>query len=287
MIKKLLKKILKEFIYGGHLLSLGAASIVWATLILVNHNIGTSWPVLFLAYLSSQIVYNHDHLDEINDEFANAERTKHLKDTRNYQIASLATYAILFAISCFFTTITSALIAILIVAGGVFYTKKAKTYTKSIFGFKNYYIAFFWSILPILTYFHLSDKNLLSLTVAFSLFVYARWILNTVFFDLKDAKEDSKKGLKTVPAVYGFAKTISYLHIVNLISVLIIVAGVLFEFIPLFGLAFIFFPVYSYIYLVKASGMSGKVLRIISYVVVDGEYLLWPLALLIVRPLLP
>jgi 4-hydroxybenzoate polyprenyltransferase len=277
---KLLKKLIKEFIYGGHLLSIGAASIVWSTLIIVGHNLENAWPILLLAYLSSQIVYNHDHLDEINDEFANAERSKHLRETRNYQIVSLIFYVSLFVVTSFFTTLEASLLAFFIVIGGIFYTKKAKKFTKRITGFKNIYIAFFWSILAFFIPFHYTEASFGATVLTFAFFIFVRWILNTVFFDIKDEKDDKKKGLKTLPAEYGLSKTIFYLHIVNIISGLIVGIGVLLQIIPVFGLSLLTLSLYSFYYLYKTKGISESRLRVVSYVVVDGEYLLWPFILL-------
>ena len=143
MPSSVLRKVLKEFIYGGHLLSLGAASIVWTVVILTNQPSDLS--LYFLAYLVSQIVYNFDHLSDLikTNKKANAERTGYLEKTKYFQIATFVIYIAAFLFMSRHTTASAFWLASAIVAGGILYTLKAKKITKEILGFKNLYIAFF------------------------------------------------------------------------------------------------------------------------------------------------
>lgn len=282
-MKKLLGKVFKEFVYGGHLLSLGASGIVLTAILVSEQNVVAGWPILLLAYLVSQLVYNYDHLDEINDPDANAERSEHLKELKKYYTFTLVVYLFLFAFASLYTSIGSVLIAATIVFGGFIYTKKAKSITKHIVGFKNIYISFFWALLIFLppSHYHLSPFN--SVIWIMTIYIFLRLLVNTVFFDIKDIKEDGIKGLKTLPVVFGIEKTIDFLRLANIISGLGVVFFVIKGTIPVFSLTLLLFVLYSLYYLRKSLAKDKGWVRMASYLIVDGEYFLTPIILLVGR----
>lgn len=285
MSSNLLKKTLFEFVYGGHLLSLGSSSIVLAVMILAG--VSVDFNLLFLAYLISQIVYNNDHLkDSIKSgDLSNKERAQHLLETRKRQSALLFLYIILFITIGLFTNVKVFLLALTIVTGGVLYTFRMKHFTQKIIAFKNIYIAFFWSLLAFLVFLNYQNDNFLVFLI-FAFYIFVRWIINSSYFDIKDLSSDRAEGLKTLPAVLGLSKTIFSLHILNIISGLIIIVSIAVKRIPPTSIVMLAFILYSFIYLYKTKSMSKKQLRIFSYVMVDGEYLLWPLFLIIGKMLL-
>ena len=268
-----MKLLKKEFIYGGHLLSIGASCIVWTVSLLLSEV--PSWQILLLAYLSSQIVYNYDHLDDIGKKTSNSSRAKYLNQTKYFQFSMMGTYLIVFTIVSFMTTVQSAVLALLIVIGGILYTSKLKKQMKKVTGLKNVYIAAFWTALSFFLY---------EQTTSFffvSLFIFVRWIINSSFFDIKDIKSDKQAGIATLPVKLGLKKTINYLHIANFISGGIILSGVYMKFLDIYALSLLFFVIYSFYYLSKAGKVSNKGLLSISYILVDGEYLFWPFVLIL------
>mgnify|MGYP001562821980 CR=1 FL=1 len=75
VIEKILKTIWKEFVYGGHLLSLGAASIVFTSAILLEIKI--TWDCLLVVYLGAQIIYLYNRYKEFKkDSLTNPENIK-------------------------------------------------------------------------------------------------------------------------------------------------------------------------------------------------------------------
>lgn len=286
MSSKLLKSTVFEFVYGGHLLSLGSSSIVLAVMIIAGVSIDLN--LLLLAYLISQIVYNHDHLkDSIKaGDLSNKERTQHLLETRNRQLNTLFLYIILFSIVGLFTNIKVFLLASAIVVGGVLYTLRMKQFTRKVIAFKNVYIAFFWSLLALLIPLNYQGLNALLIFFVFAIYIFVRWIINSSYFDIKDLSSDRSEGLKTIPAVFGLSKTILILHILNIVSGVMIIISIVNHVLPQISIVMLAFTVYSFIYLYKTKSMTRKQLRIFSYVMVDGEYLLWPLFLTVGKMLL-
>ena len=285
-IVKLKKTLIDEFIYGGHLLSLGALGIVCTGMLIYEGSKLNAWPILALAYLTSQIVYNFDHISDVSGENGdNKERPKYVASTKRHQLIGLGVYALLFLVTSFFTTIYAAFLGAFIVSGGLLYTTKTKYWTKKILGFKNLYIAFFWSLLIFLIPLHYSEKPINEFTLAFAIFVFVRWIINSVYFDIKDIESDKTKKLRTLPVEKGMKTTIYLLHFLNVLSSFVIISAVVLDFVRPETLILNIFTIYSFYYLYKIRNMTSKQLRLISYTMVDGEYLLWPLALVIASSL--
>ena len=76
--KKLLNSVLKEFIYGGHLISLGAVGIILTSAIVLG--IRLSWQPLVIAYLITFVGLLYNRYKEQNSDFlTNPQRTARLK----------------------------------------------------------------------------------------------------------------------------------------------------------------------------------------------------------------
>lgn len=274
-MRSIVNKIAREFVYGGHLLSLGASAIVWTVIMLLDQKDGIL--VITLAYLISQIVYNFDHLQDLRVEKGgdNLERAIHLSKTHRFQIVAFLSYIILFVTLLFIVNLQTNLVSLIIVAAGILYSVKLKDLTKKVAGFKNIYVSFFWSTLifvPAVYYTHEVGATILSLF----LFVFLRFIVSTIYFDIKDVQHDKKKKLKTLPAILGVEHTIAILHFINLLSGLCIIASVVFEFMPKSTLVLTLFPLYSVYYLNIGKRYKTSDIKKISYILVDGEYLFWP-----------
>ena len=114
-------------------------------------------------------------------------------------------------------------------------------------------------------------------------FVFLRFMLSTIFFDLKDIASDKTDGLKTIPVIFGIRNTINILNALNILSFLILCISIIYGVLPLFSLSLIIFLFYDFIYVIWGSQQKKSLLRFISYVFVDGEYLLWPIVIIIAK----
>lgn len=282
-INTTLKSIWGEFIYGGHLLSLSDASIVFAIMILFDKPV--SLPLLVIAYLIPQVIYSLDHIKEFQgDKETNPERVEHLeKNIVTYRFMAVIYLVLMFSLLVIYSNVNTMVLVIAVGVGGILYPKNL---TKKIIGFKNYYVGLLSAFgLCFLPFFHYG-LNFDSLFLAVVLFALSRLFLNTVFFDLKDYEADKKNGLKTIVVALGLNKTIIFLSAVNLLSAVIIIKSVYFSIIPSYALGLLFVVIYSFVYLFLAKKLSAPQLRAISYLMVDGEYLFWPILILIFKEIM-
>ncbi|HEU4561938.1 MAG TPA: UbiA family prenyltransferase [Longimicrobium sp.] len=111
-------------------------------------------------------------------------------------------------------------------------------------------------------------------------FLFGRWWINTLVFDLRDEAGDRANGLRTVPVVLGRARTLHLLHAGNVALAAATIA------VPLLGWARPLFAllaassVYAWIYL-RAIAAGGD-LHFLCDVVADGELLLLSVLILLV-----
>lgn len=275
-MRKTLSIIAMEFIYGGHLLSIGSSGIVLAVVFLLNLPFRAL--LLLIPYLSSQVVYTYNHYRELNfDQDSNPERAVHIRGQKKWVVLLLISYATALLIFLLFTNLSTFIFISVVVIFGILYTEYFKELTiKSIAGFKNFYTSFFWAVSVFLVPFFYG----LNINVALfyiSLFVFLRWIVNSAFFDIKDMESDKQRNLKTFAVILGKRRTIYLLQVINIISVIPLFIGIYNSIIELEAIFLGALVLYGFYYLTYALSIDGKKLRALSYVVVDAEYLFWPI----------
>lgn len=278
-VKPILIFVWNEFIFGGHLLSLGAVSIVFTSAVLLNISITIDF--LLIVYLIAYIIYLYDRFKEYKKDFlTNRDRTQHM--TRYVKYTSIIIFCCILIVVwtlLSFGNQLSLIFGFLLIVFGLLYNVYFKKITKKIVGFKNFYVAFSWSLLVIFLVFYYSFSLDLSV-LSISLFIFLRLLINTVFFDIKDIESDKKCNLNTIPVLYSKNKTLNYLHIINISSLALIMVVVYKDIFPTFFLSLAFFCFYSFYYIQKAKNVNVNVNKL-SYIIVDGEYLLWPIVLIL------
>ena len=277
-IKKFLNFTWREFIYGGHLTALGAPSIAFTSAILLD--IPITWDFLLIVYLITYTVYLYNRFKEFNEDFlTNPNRTQHIGGYIKYTPLIIFCFTlVIIGMLLRFGNFLSLIFGLLLLFLGVLYSIYLKKVTKKIVGFKNFYVTFIWSLLVIFVGLYYNAPLNLSLFLFFS-FVFLRGIINTVFFDIKDIETDKKNGLKTIPVLVGRKKTLIYLYIINIISFMPIILGVYKDIFLPFSLSLIVLYFYSCYYLQRAKSEKAEIQNL-PYILVDGEYLFWPLILL-------
>ncbi len=276
----IISKVFLEFVYGGHLLSIGASAIIFSIIILLK--LPFNFLLVLIPYLSSQVVYTYNHFREIEfDTQSNPERASHIKAQSKLTLLLLFAYSGLLVIVVLFTNILTITYVLAVVVSGLLYTEYFKTLTTGrLAGFKNFYTSFFWaSTTYLVPLFYNSELDLKFLYLF--LFVFFRWIVNSAFFDIKDINSDKERGLKTFAVIFGKSKTIFLLQVVNIISLIPLLLGIGYEKLPINTLALSVFVLYGLCYLLMARNLEGKKLRNFSYIVVDAEYIFWPILVLI------
>ena len=130
-LKKILNSIWNEFVYGGHLISLGAASIVFTSAILLDIKI--TWDCLLVVYLGTQSVYLYNHFKEFEkDSLTNPQRSEHIEKYVKYiPLITLFFSLTAIVIVIYFNKILALLFGLLMLFGGLLYSKFLKKFTKS------------------------------------------------------------------------------------------------------------------------------------------------------------
>ncbi len=267
---KLIKFIWQEFIYGGHLQSLGASAIIFLTSIFLKIKI--TWDVLIIIYLIFYLIYFYNRWKEIKiDSLTNPERSAHLKKNIHYFsfLFFIIILLLLFLIFYFVNTYSILFISVIFILG-ILYTSYFKEFTSKIFIFKNIYVSLIFALLPFFTMVYYFEFNFSYIFFLFSLFIFLKVLIMQIFLDIKDIESDKK--LKTIPILLGKEKTLKLLQILTiLISIFIpIVFSLLIPVLPKIFLVFIltaFLNFYCF-ELVKKNNHYG-------YILASGEIFLW------------
>jgi len=276
-IKKILKSIWNELIYGGHLQPLGAASIVFVSGVLLKIQI--TWDVLFVAYILFYPLFLYNRFKEINiDRLTNPERTQHIKKYIKFIPIILCLIIFILVISLiYFSNFRALIFGLLVLFFGFLYTIIFKKFTNKIPLFKDLYVAAVFALLPffLLVYYSyfLVSINVLLL----SLLIFLESFLMPVFLDIKDIESDKREKLRTLPVMLGKEKTIVFLSIFNLIGTITIMTFIFYlSAFPRSILMLLFtipFDFYCY--------MLAKRQRSFGYTLQGGKFILWPFLVLL------
>jgi len=281
-IKKILKFVWDEFIYGGHLTSLGAISVVFTSAILLNIKI--TWDFLIVIYLGTYSVYLYNRYEEFKiDTSTNLQRTKHIKIYLNFIPLIIFCFILIFVgILLYFNEISSLFFGILLLLLGLLYTKFFKKFTKKIIAFKSFYISSVWSLLIIFLIIYYSFSfNLSVFLILF--FIYLRIFVHTSSFDIKDIKSDRRDRLLTLPIILDQEKLFYLLEIVTIIAVMPIIFGFYFDLFSKYSLMLLFTIPYTFYYFEKLK--NKKNIAYFSQLAISGEKILWPLFIVVGKAL--
>jgi 4-hydroxybenzoate polyprenyltransferase len=262
-MKKILLVLKNEFVFGGHLLSLGASSIVLTGLMIFNLTI--SWELLVVAYLGMQIIYSYNHFKEIDhDLISNPERSTFVLGKKKISKILLALNISILSIVLFFTKPIFFVYIITLLFVGILYTDYFKILTERVIvSFKNIYTALCWSFISFaIALFYSIPFHIYFFSFAF--FIFIRWLINTAYFDIKDVNSDRDRNIKTLPVFFGIKKTVNYLHVLNFLSLIVLILFIQTSLLPksAVGLGFTF--IFSWIYLKITNKLSRKEIRELS-----------------------
>jgi 4-hydroxybenzoate polyprenyltransferase len=278
-ISKVKEVLFKEFIYGGHWLSLGVATFSVALMLLIGVTVKIEF--LLIVYFLSQSVYNYDHFKWLKiDAIVYSKRSNYLSGHYNFIPFIILSYMSMFFLLLFISgNILSLIFGSFLLLIGIFYTKYSKRWTMKIPGFKNYYTSISASLLVIFIALYYSYPLNLAIWVLV-LFVFLCFLVNTSFCDLKDIKADKKQNLKTLPLYFGEKKFLLILHILNILTFSILAYSIIIEILPFFASILLIFYFYCFYYIQKARSSTAD-LQLLSSYIADGEFILWPIFLIL------
>ena len=280
-IKEILNLIWEEFIYGGHLQSLGAASIVFVSGILLEINI--TWDILFVAYLIFYSLYLYNRFKEIKiDYLTNPQRTEYLKTYINQTpLILLLVILVLIGSLIYFSNVWALIFSLLLVFFGLLYTTTFKNFTKKIPLFKNFYVAAFFASLvffPVIYYSYPLTKTLILGLLIFATFVYLKTLMMQILLDLKDVESDKKQELLTFPVIFGKEKTFITLKIISILTTTLIpiIFSLYFNIFPK-SVLLLFLTIPFDFYCFKIAHQQ----KYFGYILMSGKFVLWPILILI------
>lgn len=279
VIEKILKAIWKEFIYGGHLQTLGAVSIVFVSTLLLNIKIG--WDIVFISYFLFYPLYLYNRYKELKiDYLTNPQRTEYLKTyiDKAPHILTLVTFVLIFGL-VYFANFSSIIFVLLVLLLGLLYSVIFKKITKKISLFKNFYVATFFAILvffPIIYYSYPLTNILRISAVILAVFIFLKAFMMQILLDLKDVEGDRKTGLLTFPTIFGEEATLRVLKITSVfVTFLIPVIAFYFNFFPKsFLMLLLTIPFDFYCFkLAREKNYFG-------YILMSGVFFIWPILIL-------
>lgn len=244
------KNIWKEFIFGGHLMALGAACVVAMCGVVFGIKVG--WELLIASYLLFYPIYLYDYAGGVEDDkLTNSARANYLSGNKNI-------YGVIIGSTIIFTTIfamgnmETMVLGLVVLALGLMYSCYFKKLTKKIVGFKNYFVSGVWGLMVFLPFFYYEVPVNMAVVILAG-FVFVRMVSIQILFDVRDTEGDRKNGLKTIPVVLGNHREIGLLKVINVVTFGIVGMAVYFDVLPVItvGLLPVLFYVHGYIGEVK------------------------------------
>ena len=277
--KQILNLAGNELVYGGHLLSLGASSIVFTSAVLLDIKI--TWDCLAVVYLGAQIIYLYNRYKEFRKDFlTNPERTNHLRKYIKIVPLLIFIFTLIFiAILLNFNKFPALIFGLILILLGLLYSKCFKSFSKKIIGFKNLFVPFIWGLSVIFLVIYYSFVSLNFSVFFIFIFIYLRLYLHEIFFDIKDIKSDKKESLLTLPIIFEKQKLFDILNLVNVLAAIPIIIGFCLGLLPKFAIILLLMVIYAFYYLRKFKKEAYSVY--LHNLIIDGEYILWSLFVLL------
>lgn len=204
MFRKLLKFILTEILYNGHLQALGASGIVYLSYMLFFYQ-RPEFTTILLVYLFFQFIYLNDRWRWIRkDEETNQTRASHISKYLKYVPILLVIYGVLVVyFSLAFNNFASFLFCLFVTFMGFLYPIYFKSLTKKIYLFKNIYVSSVFSILLIFPFIQ-KESGLNNNFIYFVMgYIFLETMIMQVVLDCKDMFSDKKERLLTLPVLVG------------------------------------------------------------------------------------
>lgn len=266
------------FLYGGFIPAL------WGPSLLLTVSISTDLPhdiiIILVSFLLPLIIYSYDYYADMDKDLKTNPERANLDKKLNYNLI-IGYVCFLIGLVIYIFNYMIILFVLSLFAMGILYASVFKRITLKIPAFKNFYLSFIWSLWGTFLLVMYNYAGINRRLIMIFLFIYAKVLLNTIFFDIKDAKSDKKEGLKTLPAVLGIFKTVTYLHILNLLTAFILILGVVLDSLPPYCLLLTIFYLYVFYYLEIIKSKSQTLSK--KSMLADLEAIFYPFLLFFFR----
>lgn len=282
-MKKILKAIYREFVYGGHLLAVGLVCVVtFAALLLKIHLTWDFVIVIYLISLAPCLSGRYLYIEE--DELTNPDRSDYLNKQSKIApiIISLATI-LLFGTIIYVGKYFMIFFTLILISLGFFYDIYFKALTKKVIGFKNFYVGMLFSSLILMLMLYYQRHLSVAFWLVFA-YVYLMTFMGASFSDIKDIELDRKSNLLTFANVFGQKKLLYALSFLLIISVSPIVIGVFLGLFPVYSLMILLVVPYNLTLFALSLKKSFNIDFL--YGAVFDSQLIWWLAFLLLGRLL-
>jgi 4-hydroxybenzoate polyprenyltransferase len=267
-------------VYTRLTMGLQAAGIALTAMLFFGLSISIFLLLVICTYSSAIYYFNRDEEDTINDP----EKVKFLKNTRFLNYLYPALFALVVAATAIYN-VYAALVIILFLALGLVYNttwipkKLARRIgakrVKEIPYLKSLFISASWGLFVVVVAVYYNMPFTLIVPLVYS-FVFLRFFINTVVYDMKDVKGDKKAGVRTIPVIFGIRRASAVLMLLNLIAAAYLFACAYYGFLPPLAHFINLITIYVFYYLLKAR-QEGTDMRRLCYTYADGEFILWGL----------
>ncbi len=283
-----LRAVFEEYVYGGHIAGTALLGIIFTfgflKAIQTNTSFQIDYPLLVMAYFTPVIVYSYDHYRDLRQDMrCNPDRASYLETKeRYYKYVILAYLVILFALIVIGDE-PDGLVAIFImilVGGGLLYASTSKYFTKYVPVYKNIYVSLMWALAGTFLFEIYYKSAISAFTLLMFLYIFLKYMTNTIFCDLKDIDTDRERGLKTLPVMIGYEKTIAVLCCLSGIGLFPLVYGVSTGVLPAAALLFTLFALYDVTYILSAFKNKGSCKLSTYGFFADFEITLWPIVII-------
>lgn len=281
-MKKILKTVWDEFVYGGHLLSLGPVIIVLICQQIFK--LPVEWKLLLGVYLITFSVHAFDRFHDLKEDTSGT-RIKRLNIYKRFIPVMIAVSILALPFLFYQKSTTFLIFTLLVVVIGIGYSIFFKKLTKYITGFKSFYVAATYASITIFfALYYNQPVSQIPVFLALFLFIFCRWFSATIFFDKKDREIDKENGLKTIAAVLSPKKFRNLLLTVNILAILPLAYGIIYGLLPTYTIVLFAVPIYGYWY-IKMSDNNRIDIHTLCNVFVDGEPFIWGILILLGRML--
>lgn len=280
LLLRIANMLWNEFIYGGHLCSLSAPCAVYAAAHLASFHV--SWQFLAICYLGTESIYMLDHTNGAGtDANSNPGRSAYLAGGISMRRVMVGVFALgAFALVLQRQSCAAAIWTIVLLGAGLGYGVFFKGLTSRIPMFKDFFAAcMFAALIPFAAaYEAIPWTDAMSLA---TLLVFIWLFIDIAVFDTRDLIADSERNIRTLAVVVGKRRCIRLLHWLNIVSGMILVAGIVFTLFPLHTAGLLLCMPYSYVYL-RLAGEKQIPIWLFD-VMIDGAWVTWLLFLWIGR----
>jgi 4-hydroxybenzoate polyprenyltransferase len=232
--------------------------------------------VLFISFfLTVFSVYGLNKLTDAREDAINLpDRARFVAQNGRYvALTVFVAYSSALLLALVHSVYAMVVIALPLIMGFLYSVGVSSFRLKNLKGLKSVVIASTWAVTLTLLPLTVSSRPILIVSIVLCFFVFVRFFVNVVLFDLRDIEGDVASGIITIPAYVGREKTKNLLLLVNSTLVLWLVYSYMQGLFHQYLAVFIFSIVYGYYYILLFCASEKKIGKSLDFLV-DGEWLL-------------